>query len=292
MSGFMRLIGHLQNEASARTFAGYLLSLDIRNEVEPDSDGWAVWIHSEDHIEAGRQALAVFTQNPSDPKYLRAAEAAASLAQTRRRENAATARRVRTSDQIWSSSGRTPLTLSLIGVCVLVTLFVGFNPTLRDVRGLLISEWTRGWLPEVRSGQIWRLITPIFIHFSPSHLIFNMLVLRDLGAIVESRQGTRKLALLIPVLALGSNLGQYILAGPAFGGMSGVLYGLFGYIWVRGQCDPASGLSLSSMTVVIMLVWFFLCLFGFLGDVANGTHAVGLAIGILWGAAPLARKFV
>jgi GlpG protein len=288
----MRLIGHLQNEASARTFAGYLVSLDIRNQVEPDSDGWAVWIHSEDQIEAGQQALAAFSANPNDTKFKRAAEAAADIEKRRNREEAAAARRTRTADQIWNRTGRMPLTIGLIVVSVVVTGLSAGLPDLHTDHWLYISEWGFGWLPEVRSGQVWRLITPIFMHFSLMHLIFNMMVLRDFGGIIEARQGTGRLAILTFVLALVSNLGQYVIFGPGFGGMSGVLYGLFGYIWVRGQCDPDSGLGLSPFTVAIMLVWFFLCLFGVLGQVANGAHAVGLVMGIILGALPMVSKLI
>ena len=41
----------------------------------------------------------------------------------------------------------------------------------------------------------------------------------------------------------------------------------------------------------MMLAWFFLCLFGVIGNVANVTHTVGLVLGLLWGAAPMARRF-
>jgi GlpG protein len=282
----MRLIAHLPDETSAKTFAGYLGSLEIRNQVEPDTGGWAVWIHSEDQIEAGRQALGAYLKNPGDAKYRQAAEAAAALEKTRQREELAAAKRVRKSSQLWSRSGSTPLTYSLIGVCVLVTIIGGISPGPEEVHWLLISEWPVGWLTEVRGGQVWRLITPIFIHFGITHLLFNMLVLRDLGGIVEMCQGTKKLALLVLIIALGSNLGQYMWDGFYFGGMSGVLYGLFGYIWIRSQSEPGSGLALSQMTIGIMLVWFFLCLAGLLGNVANGTHAVGLIMGMLWGALP------
>ena len=44
-------------------------------------------------------------------------------------------------------------------------------------------------LKEVRSGQIWRIFTPILIHFSIIHIIFNILWLRDLGSIVQIRFG-------------------------------------------------------------------------------------------------------
>jgi GlpG protein len=286
----MRLIGHLKNEASAKTFSGFLVSRDIRNLVEPDAEGWAVWIHSEDQIEAGQQALAAYLQNPGNPQYQNASQAADTIERQQRREETKAAKRIHGRDRIWARSGLAPLTLSLIGISVAVTFAVGLDPSFHDIRWLSISYRGMGFLPEVRAGQVWRLITPIFIHFGPLHLLFNMLWLRDLGAMIEIRQGMLKLALLVVVLGVASNLGQYAIGGPYFGGMSGVLYGLFGYIWLRGHCDPASGLALSSTIVWMMMIWFFLCLFGIIENVANGTHVVGLVLGVLWGAAPMARK--
>jgi len=286
----MRLIGHLKSEASARTFGGYLSSLDIRNMVEPDSEGWAVWIYSEDQIEKGNQALTAYLQNPADRTFQNAADTAVASEQRQRREEAAFAKRVRTADQIWKRSDTAPLTLFLIGASVVVTLFAGLNASLPNVRWLLISEGGPGFLPEVQSGEIWRLITPIFIHFGPTHLLFNMLVLYDLGRLIEKAQGTKRLALLVVVIGVGSNIGQYLIGGPGFGGMSGVLYGMVGYIWLRSQCDPASGLMISPMTLGVMLVWFFLCLFGIIPGVANGTHAIGLVMGIIWGGFPMVKR--
>jgi GlpG protein len=288
----MRLIGHLKDEASAKTFSGYLASMDIRSLVEPDAEGWAVWIHSEDQIEAGQQALAAYWRNPTDKKYQLASQTAETMERQRRREDAKAAKRIHDRDRIWARSGWAPLTLSLIGVSVIVTLATGLNPTFNSMRWLSISNGDMGFLAEVRAGQVWRLITPIFVHFGLLHLFFNMLWLRDLGAMIEIRQGIFKLALLVVVLGIASNLGQYYLRGPYFGGMSGVVYGLFGYIWLRGQCDPGSGLTLSPTTVWMMLAWYFLCLFGLIANVANTTHTIGLVLGILWGAAPMARKFL
>jgi GlpG protein len=286
----MRLIGHLKNEASARTFSGYLASLDIRNLIEPDAEGWAVWIHSEDQIEPGQQALAVFVQNPSDKKYQIASQAALAKEAVRLREEAKAAKRIHDRDRIWAKSNVAPLTLSLIGVCVVVTLVIGFYPTFPDYHWLAIDDMRFGFLSEVKDGQVWRLLTPIFIHLSPLHLIFNMIWLRDLGGMIELRQGPGKLALLVLVTGVASDFGQYFMDGPTFGGMSGVLYGLFGYIWLRSQCDPNSGLGLLSSTVWIMMVWYVVCLTGYLGPVANTAHTVGLVVGVLWGAAPMAKR--
>jgi GlpG protein len=299
----MRMIGHLKNEASARTFSGFLVSKDIRNLVEPDAEGWAVWIHSEDQIEAGQEALTAYVQNPTDPKYQAGSETAETIERQRRRDEAKAAKRIRTRDQIWVRSGLAPLTLSLIVISVAVTLVIGLDPNFHDMRWFAISlnffdirlllNGVQGqeFLPQVQAGQVWRLITPIFVHFGPLHLLFNMIWLRDLGTMIEVRQGMLKLALLVVVVGILSNVAQYAYAGPYFGGMSGVLYGLFGYIWLRGQCDPASGLALSQSIVWMMMIWFFLCLSGLLGNVANGTHAVGLLVGVIWGAVPMARKF-
>jgi GlpG protein len=287
----MRLIGHLKNEASAKTFSGYLATLDIRNLIEPDAEGWAVWIHSEDQIEPGQQALAAYVQNPSDKKYLLASQAAEAMARQRLRDEAKAAKRVHDRDRIFAKSNLAPLTLSLIGFSVAVTLGIGFYPTFRDYHWLAIDDVGMGFLAEVRAGQMWRLITPIFVHLSPLHLIFNMIWLRDLGGMIEIRQGMLKLALLVVVLGIASDLGQYVMDGPSFGGMSGVIYGLFGYIWLRSQRDSASGLGLASSTVLIMMVWYFVCLTGFLGPVANTAHTVGLVGGVVWGAAPMAKRF-
>jgi GlpG protein len=288
----MRLIGHLKNEASAKTFSGYLASLDIRNLIESDAEGWAVWIHSEDQIEPGQQALAAFERNPSDKKYQSASQAAEVMERQRRRDEAKAAKRLHDRDRIWAKSNLAPLTLSLIGLSVAVTLVIGFYPNFHDFHWLAIDDARFGFLSEVKAGQVWRLLTPIFVHLFPLHLIFNMVWLRDLGGMIELRQGLFKLALLVVVVGIASNLGQYCMSGPSFGGMSGVIYGLFGYIWLRSQCDPASGLGLPSSTVLVMMVWYFVCLTDLIGPVANTAHTVGLGVGALWGAAPMAKKFL
>jgi GlpG protein len=108
--------------------------------------------------------------------------------------------------------------------------------------------------------------------------------LRDLGSMIEARQSTLQLALLVLVTTAGSNLGEYWFGHTAvFGGMSGVLYALLGYIWMRGKFDPGSGLFLHPSTVTMMLIWLVVCYTGYIGPIANAAHLVGLAIGMAWG---------
>jgi GlpG protein len=297
----MRLIGRLNSEATAKTFGDYLACLEIRNTVEPEPDGhWAVWVFSEDQLEAAHQALAAFLQNPKDAQFKRASEKAGAIRQREEKEKSEFAKRVVTRDTMWGGFGLGPLTVALMAACAGLALAAGFPPTdavhLADepyYNHLYISllRPEAGFLPEVRQGEIWRLITPIFIHMNLVHLLFNMLCLKDFGSMIEARLGSVRLLLMVALIGVVSNLGQTWVSGPQFGGFSGVLYGLFGFIWMRGQLDPASGLRLNRSSIVAMVVWFFLCLFGVMGNVANTAHGVGLVMGMAWGAVPpLARK--
>ena len=65
--------------------------------------------------------------------------------------------------------------------------------------------------------------------------------------------------------------------------MSGVLYALFGYVWVRGKLDPLFSLVLPPATAVILMVWLVLGFVGKAGSVANFTHLGGLIAGAIIG---------
>ena len=81
-----------------------------------------------------------------------------------------------------------------------------------------------------------------------------------------------------------ANLAQWYFVGPNFLGMSGVVYGLLGYIWIRGKLDPSSGLFLHQQTVLVMMIWFFACWFQVIPiAIANYAHTGGLVVGMLWG---------
>jgi len=138
-------------------------------------------------------------------------------------------------------------------------------------------------LPEIRQGQIWRLVTPIFIHLTFPHILFNLVCLRDLGSVIESRLSSLRLLLLVVVIAAICNLAGYLIAGGGFAGMSGVVYGLAAYIWVRAKFDPSTRLYLNPITLGILLIWFFVCLIGILGPMINVAHLAGLVAGSSWG---------
>jgi GlpG protein len=291
----MRLIGHLANELSARTFGDYLYVQGIENRIESQEEGWAVWVNDEDKLAGAAQLLVAFRANPADPQFQAQARNAANLRSETAKDEEAWRKRLRNRRHLFrplTGYGFGPLTFVLIASSVLVFFLSRFGAEWERIKVLSITDWwVTGayfqWNPgleEIRHGQLWRLFTPILIHGNVMHIFFNLWWLRDLGSMIEGRQSSWQLALLVLVVAAGSNLAEYWIGRMAvFGGMSGVVYGLFGYVWMRGKFDPASGLFVHPSTVTIMMIWLVVCFTGIVGAVANTAHVAGLAIGMAWG---------
>ena len=70
--------------------------------------------------------------------------------------------------------------------------------------------------------------------------------------------------------------------------MSGVVYGLFGFVWVKSIVDPQFGFRIPQSSIIIMMVWLFGCMFAeqlgigiFPTNVANWAHGIGLLVGMV-----------
>ena len=323
----MRQLAVLDSAIVARKLTAYLVTQRIAAQVEEDKTGHIVWVRDEDQMTEAKEILAHFQASPDDPRY----QSAESTAQNIRREEERL-RRERLSNVVemrgrWGSGAginkRRPFVLVLIAISVLVAVLTngGKQPQGSTILDKLlfvdpvlftaahIEEQPTFW-SSILSGQVWRLVTPIFIHYGWPHLIFNMWALFVLGSQIEDRRGTLRFALLVLLLAVTSNLGESIAAQlglpqrlALFGGMSGVVYGAFGYVWMKAKFDNAAGFMLAKETVFIMIVWLVLCILrdfppfdSFLGGmirdrVANTAHIVGLVVGVVVGYAPvLLRK--
>ena len=139
-------------------------------------------------------------------------------------------------------------------------------------------------------GQYWRLITPAFLHFGWLHIVFNSLWLWELGGKVERVMGHINMFLLFLVIALVSNLSQFVFGGAGlFGGMSGVVYGLLGFSWVAPLFQPAWRIQPSPALMLFMVGWLVVCMVGLVeglgfGAIANAAHLGGLVCGAVLGA--------
>jgi GlpG protein len=176
-----------------------------------------------------------------------------------------------------------PVTLVLIGISVIIAVVSLFGDNRQVLTPFFISNNISGGLQEIFQGQLWRLITPIFIHFGPIHILFNMLWMFDLGGVIERTQGSPRIGVLVGVTGVAGNLAQFLWSGPYFGGMSGVIYGLLAYVWIQGRLNPRTGLILHQYIVIMMMAWFVLCWLGVIGYVANMAHTIGLVSGLVLG---------
>lgn len=301
----MRQIGSLPEEQALR-FADFLLTLGITSRVEETSDGCVLWIHREDHLDKAREELEAFRNRPDDSRYIDARRNAEAVRRQKEREDRDYARRtvdLRSRMRNSATSTMGPVTRGLLIVCVslfLVDWFVYQGSLLSPLaNALYFTEWyvtedrqlaNRGLAP-LFEGQIWRLITPTLLHGSIPHLFFNMYMMVMLGGAIERRRNTIEFVSLILISAIFSDLAQFFLPDmftvptartpdAPFVGMSGVLYGLFGYAWMRGKYDPASGLILQPQTVMLLLGWLVVCAFNLLGPIANTAHVAGLLVGV------------
>jgi GlpG protein len=149
------------------------------------------------------------------------------------------------------------------------------------------SDWS-AW-DDLRRGQLWRLFSPIFLHFHPFHLLFNAFWIRDLGVPSERFQGSGQYTVFLLWSALLSNVAQLAFGlSPNFGGLSGVVYALMGFLWARGHFDRASGITLPKGWVIFFVGWMVVGFTGLLdgllgGSVANYCHLGGFAAGVIYG---------
>jgi len=137
-------------------------------------------------------------------------------------------------------------------------------------------------------GEIWRLLTPAFLHFGIFHVLFNSLWMWDLGRRLEFFLGRWHFLLFFVITAVASNVAQYFWSGSSnFGGMSGVVYALVGFIAVRQRLAPHPLVAVAPALIGFMLIWLVLCMTGAVdyfisGSVANAAHVGGLVAGVAY----------
>jgi GlpG protein len=119
----------------------------------------------------------------------------------------------------------------------------------------------------------------------------NCLWIYILGSKIELNDGHIRFIFLVFFSSLFANCMQYIFSGPSlFGGLSGVIYGMFGYCLVIELDLKYERYGLPPAIYLFMLVWMLLgflgvlTLFGF-GNVANYAHLGGLIGGLIFGMA-------
>lgn len=158
----------------------------------------------------------------------------------------------------------------------------GLTPLLSPDGYLLIHAGGQYWPLVLGEGEWWRCISYAFTHGGLIHLGFNMVVLYQVGPLVESELGPARFLTLYTLCALTGSYADYLWHPlvPVVGASSAI-FGLIGFAAVHYHRlgDPGSIQRRN-----FMLQWaVFAFIFGLLVGADNAGHAGGVIGGIIFG---------
>ena len=265
-------------QSPAHLLANYLTSQHIQAAVVQHDKEFVVVLDNHDHLDRAKVIADGFLANPTDPKYQQAAW-----------DNGKNVRLAPTGNgfsmgNIIADAVKAPFTSVVFILCVAVYLLSLFGLFAPIAQHLLMQPFSI----LSQNHEWWRLLGPAFIHFSALHIIFNLLWWGMLGAKIERILGMSMLLIVFLVSATISNAAQALFSDPVqgnlflFGGLSGVVYAVMGFVWWLGWLRPSWGLSLPNSIVGFMLVWLVLGYADILWvNMANAAHTAGLISGCL-----------
>jgi len=176
-----------------------------------------------------------------------------------------------------TQNGRPVVTLTIIGICVVLWLLQQVAP----VVGLDLE-----FAPSLSRAEPWRFLTAAFLHGPIYHILFNMYALWVVGQYLEPLLGRVRFAVLYVVSAIGGSVGYLLLTSPQLDpasgvltwaptvGASGAVFGLFGAMLVLNRHLGRSSAGIAAVIVINGVIGFVY------PGIAWQAHLGGLLTGI------------
>lgn len=166
------------------------------------------------------------------------------------------------------------ITYILIGINIIVYLLmvIGYRNNIL---------WYGANIPDlIRQGEIYRLISSVFIHASLVHLFCNMYALYVIGPQLESYLGRYKYLIIYLVSGITGNLLSMVFSSNMSVGASGAIFGLFGSLLYFGyHYRVYLGTVIKSQLIPLILLNLMI---GFMvPNIDNAAHIGGLIGGML-----------
>jgi GlpG protein len=311
---------------------------DSKNRDLKNAGPWNLWVRDEVDVDEAKLAYQAFLESPDSSKFdvpladlpsrKNSEVARARQAQSRQEKDRVRSARRRAAsrdlNQLDMPVGDVarqqsfPVVIGIIIISAIMSLSTNFSTpranragtdTLEQKiyrvtsfvdRDLYQSEGGDSFA-SVRKGELWRFVTPMFLHGDEFHLVFNMLWIFFLGSVIEKLHGSLFFAVLVTLTQLGGMalqvglpaedwVPQSLHGSPFVVGASGAVYGLFGFLLARPWINRDYPINLVPINVGLMFVMLFAGILEFVPNVANGAHLGGLIVGLVLGAIPFFGK--
>jgi rhomboid protease GluP len=138
-------------------------------------------------------------------------------------------------------------------------------------------------------GQYWRMLTSLFLHYGPLHLLFNLYALFVIGPGLERIIGSIQFAFYYLVAGIGSSIGVFLLRLSDLSrpeqlvGASGCVMGIVG-VWAgylfRHRHEPFAGRRLKNIVLIVAIQTAFDLS---TPQISMTAHLSGLATGVVLG---------
>lgn len=272
----MYLIGQVNNLRMAQAFIDYANGLAANCQLKQVENGCEIWlINGEKRLLIAKE-FEEFVNSPNQGKYIAASW------QTPNQQIEANNDLARNPNQEFLAIiiSKSSLFVTIIfTLCWIVFIFGGQGQG--DLSQLLFFSPLN---QPFNVAQPWRIITPALIHFSTLHITMNLTMWWHFGGLIELKQSTKRLMILFFIAAIISNTAQYMVTGALFGGMSGVVYAVFGYVWIYSKYKPSEGITIAPAFFGLSLFWMAAGFFDLLPmNIANTAHLAGLLSGLAFG---------
>ncbi len=271
---FLARIGHPRY---AQAFVDYLKSLGIEATISISEQGAEIHILNPDAFHRAQQELLLFQENPNHERYFEASWLVQDEVDEKINQQFSRFYKGIPLSRIISQTGW--VTKTVFVLCALVFFITNQGA---DVKARAPFMFFANNEMLLTSLEIWRWISPAFVHFGILHFLFNLSAWWIFAGLVERVHSSLRLFALFLICGVISNWVQFYWVGDRFGGLSGVVYGVLGYLWFYQRFSTQPPFRIPQGLVVFMLIALA---FGFTGvmNTANQAHLSGLLCGCFLG---------
>lgn len=172
------------------------------------------------------------------------------------------------------------VTALFCAACVAIWLWLNFGHDLpMEEAALRVGLRTT---PAIYAGEWWALLASTVVHFAVWHVGLNVYWMWSLGRPLEEVVGSLRFLTLAVISGFVSSTLQVAVYEGGGHGASGVVYGVFGYLWVAGRSVPGFPLQLDARIERFFIAWLGIGILLTQLDVlriGNTAHVTGMLAG-------------